>query len=501
MQCNSPFYDVFLLILGNGHHRSDSCILTLTTLCGPVGALTPQVKYVHPSNNSTSCIVSEPCTFDQYVNDPEQHFLSNTTFIFFPGEHTLSNSLSLDNIKSIVFQGMLAGGSVAIRLGPNVSLTFSDCVGVEMKSLNFLLSGDYEYRLMFYNTSSASLQNIVISTEDEDSTGSSAILSQASVMNISNSRFVEIRGQFGAVLRALKSSNITIMGTNTFVNNSAKLGGAMHSISSRLQFYGMSIFTDNTAHSNVYYDNGDYDSGIGGAVYADNSQVIVKGCANFTSNTATFQGGAVAAMNNSTLVINGSSCSSNGHSPGTMGIEFNSNSCQIEAENSYNYGIGSGGAIYTNSSEVKIGNTSFLNNFSPKSGGAAQFFQSNVTLYNINAANNVAKTSFGGAIRFYSATQTHIDGENRFVNNSANEYGGAIEFCDVQSVIITGVSYFEGNSAENGGAFDLYGTRIAACAFISGDIIFMNNNATNGGAIYVYNSMLNSTGSMEYKAT
>lgn len=169
--------------------------LTLTTSSQPVGSLTPQVKYMHPSNDSISCTVSKPCTFDQYANDSKQHFCSNTTFIFLPGDHLLHSSISLHGIHNISFRGKLTEGPVTIRLGPQVGYNFSNYSGIKISSLNFLLSGDYEYRLMFYNTISVNLQSIVISIEDEDSTGNSAILSQESMMNISDSGFIGISGR------------------------------------------------------------------------------------------------------------------------------------------------------------------------------------------------------------------------------------------------------------------------------------------------------------------
>ena len=68
-------------------------MLTITS-SQQVGSLTPQVKYMQPSNGSISCTISEPCTFDRYANSSEQHFLSDTTFIFLPGDHQLTTTLA-----------------------------------------------------------------------------------------------------------------------------------------------------------------------------------------------------------------------------------------------------------------------------------------------------------------------------------------------------------------------------------------------------------------------
>ena len=473
-------------------------ILILAALSPPVGTLNPQVKYVQPFNGSNSCI-SEPCTFDQYANDPEQHFISDTTFIFLPGEHQLNCSLDLDGVQNVSFQGMLTE-NVMVQLGPQVGLVFSNCEGIEIKSLIFLLSGDYEYRLMFYDASNVNLQNIVfLSTEEENTHGNSSVVSQASEINISDSSFMGLRGQFGAALLVLDSSNVTFMGTNTFTNNSAKLGGAIHSVSSALQFDGISIFTDNIASLDDTHKSDDLDDGgIGGAVYVSNSQLIMTGCGQFLTNSAKNLGGAVAAVNNSVVVINGSSCDSN-----PIGIVFDGNYVTSVAEAPFNE-IGSGGAIYINYSIANITNISLQNNSSPMHGGAAYFAQSTgtVSLFSITATDNKANKYYGGAIRFYQCTQAHINGENSFTNNIAKKYGGAIDFCDVQSLNITGINYFEGNIAENGGAFDIYNTPVVV---ISGDIKFKyngnksDNSTSSGGAVYVFISTLTSSGNMEYE--
>ena len=469
-------------------------VLIIYTASQPVGNLTPQVKYVQPLSGSNLCAVGEPCTLNQYANNPEQYFLSNTTFIFLPGDHQLSYNIILNGVQNVTFQGMSVDeGSVTIRFGPLIGLNFSDSDGIEIKSLNFILSDYFEYGLMFLNTSDIKLHDIMISTDDEDSMGHSALVSQASVIKITNSSFMGISGQFGATLLAIDSSEITFMGTNNFASNSAKLGGAIHTISSTLRFYDVASFIDNMAVSNnsaATTDSVPFDSGMGGAVYANNSLVIMEGCGNFITNEATCLGGAIAAMN-STVLINGSTCrlsnQSNWSSP--MGIVFNNNCVSIK----------SGGAIYTENSKVKICNTSYVNNFSPVHGGAVYLVQSNATLYNINAANNVADSSYGGAVRFYQCTQAHINGESSFLNNHAEYFGGAIEFCDVQSVSIAGINYFEGNSAEFGGAVDI--VYCSEMVVISGNIMFNNNTATQGGAMYVYSSVLNSIANfMEYRS-
>ena len=156
-------------------------ILTMITSSQPVGSLTPQVKYVQPFNEVSAC-TSESCTFDRFAQNPEQYFLSGTTFIFLPGDHQLNNSISLHGVQNISFQGMSVKESDTIRFGPQVGLSFDDCNGIEIKSLNLLLSGDFEYRIMFSDTNNVNIHNVMIREENKNSIGCSAIVSKASVV-------------------------------------------------------------------------------------------------------------------------------------------------------------------------------------------------------------------------------------------------------------------------------------------------------------------------------
>ena len=479
----------------------------LITSSPPVGGLAPQVNYVHPLKGSISC-KSEPCTFDQYAHDPEHYFLPNTTFSFLPGDHQLSNSLHLQNVSNVAFQGMsMEAKSVTIRLAPQVGLSFANCDNIEIRSLKFLLSDDFEYGLMFSDTNSAKLHNIILSMEDENSTGCSAIISQASEMSISDSSFVGISGQFGTALSALDSSDITFTGSNNFSDNTAKLGGAIHSIGSTLQFTEIASFINNTAISNkndtLYFDyitsDSSNDTGIGGAIFAESSYVIISGCAEFVGNSATYAGGAIAVVNCSTLVIDGSSCFNKLHIHPTT-VLFNGNCVTLTRASEFSSDfdtLGSGGAIFTYDCVVNITNTSLANNFSPGFGGAAQFIQSNITLYNINAVNNIGDFS-GGAIRINSSEQVLIDGNNYFGNNSAKGFGGAIQMYMVQFLQISGKNTFVGNQAEcGGGALGIYRGTIS---FVCGDNVFKRNFAVyyGGGAIYSYNTSVHFCGSNKF---
>ena len=142
-------------------------------------------------------------------------------------------------------------GSVTIRLGPKVSLSFDNCDGIEIKSLKFLLSDKiYDFGLMFSATNDVKLHDIMIGMNDEHSTRCSAIISQASTIRVSDSSFIGIRGHFGAALLALNSESTK----NNFLfdRNTANSGGAIAmSGTAKLILNPQSeiIFTENQAQS------------------------------------------------------------------------------------------------------------------------------------------------------------------------------------------------------------------------------------------------------------
>ena len=479
--------------------------LTILVLSLPEGNCTQQVKYVHPSDRISAC-TSEPCTIDQFAQNSEEHFLSNVIFIFFPGDHQLNNNISFHGVHNISFHAsMPTNESVAIRLGPQGSLSFDKCDDIKIVSLNFLLSENFEYGLMLSETN-VTLNNITLFPEDGNSTGCSAIVSQASTISISNSSFVGITGKSGAVLLAL-DSEITFTGSNSFSGNSANLGGAIHSVGSTLQFTGTVTFINNLAILNENntqlvcssnaVNNDTY--GMGGAIFAQTSDAIISSCARFMHNKAII-GGAITVMDNSTLVIDGFSCLNQVNALHQMTVLFDGNSATAPVAFEYisistriidEFILGSGGAIFTYDSVINIINISLTNNFSPGGGGAAYFIQSDITLYNINVVNNSAGQGYfyssGGAILFQSCKKVFIDGSNNFINNSALDSGGAIGFYMIQLLKFGGTNLFEGNLVLFNAGGALY-INTAMTIFISGYNMFKRNLAFNGGAVYVYNA-------------
>ena len=74
------------------------------------------VNYVKPINfesttASTCSDMQRPClTLSEYTSDLDVYFINNTIFYFYPGMHTLHDSLVLENRHNLSFHGWPAGG-------------------------------------------------------------------------------------------------------------------------------------------------------------------------------------------------------------------------------------------------------------------------------------------------------------------------------------------------------------------------------------------------------
>ena len=490
-------------------------------------------KYIVPEDRSFTC-QNQPClTFNQYANKSDQYFLSNTVFIFHSGFHQLDNSLRLENIQNVSFQGNPTVGPVTVSLGPWVSLSWTNCDHIEMDSLIFNLKSNFEYGLMFSNTYNIHLHSITFSVGDESFVGCSAITSQSSMINISDSTFGGISGQFGAALR-LTSSEVTFTGSTSFSNNTAKLGGAIYSVNCTILVLGTTTFMNNTAvlsntstGEGISYCNDSYHdhSGMGGAIFGDNSDLIIRSCTTFINNSARTLGGAIVTVNNSTVTIDGSSCFSHISDRGLSSLEgmlFYKNGITVSAVSSlllyyqYTSNFGTGGAIYAQKSKVNITSTVFLNNFSPGSGGAVHFNHSDVTIHNVTMVSNSgilagamrvfngtivisgtnyfeennATRGYGGAVSIAFCVEARLDGENYFNRNVAVNFGGALDVYAVELLVISGINYFKKSTAINGGAVSLYNSTVHIC----GDSFFENNKASVGGAFEIEGSILTMNG-------
>ena len=302
-----------------------SAILIVVSLLLPETAAT--LNYVIPIVNDMKIRCpgagdKAPCyTLQEYASQRDTYFTNNTIFYFFPGLHKLEESLRLISIRNLSFQGVHGNDSEMVRITFNssASMKWENCSDIEISSVLIILD-TFTFSITFKFTHSVQIFNISI--HGNGSSGCSSILSQKSVLNITNSQFIGIQGYSGAALMITASSNITFAGSNIFESNIAKYGGAIYLHSSVLTMYasGATFFTNNsvtgdlddsvcnfideTVVSDYYY------YAIGGAIYSNNSTLTLqlKGQSMiiFAENKAVDwyggDGGAIAVVNGSFTV-------------------------------------------------------------------------------------------------------------------------------------------------------------------------------------------------------
>ena len=411
--------------------------------------ITSRKNYVTP-NRSTSCLVhKDPClTLNEYANEPDKHFINNTTFYFYFGDHELNTHLWLKNLHSIAFRGL--SDDKLSSIVSSASITWEKCENIEISLIVFTLTGNFTFILVFNQTHFIHLSNISIL--GNENSGCSSIMSQDSTIDIIDSRFVGLLGLSGAALM-VSGSNITFAGNNSFISNVATFGGAIHLTRSMLFMNGTNLFMNNTAMDSserilddtlckvsievVNFQN----NGSGGAIFCDNSTLTFDEDSNFIDNSAKHSGGAIATVNVSTVTTQGL-------------VLFDRNSA-----------IHSGGALTLLNTKLQSCGSISLTNNRADFGGALHMVRSEISF---NDDNNV--------ITFQNSTT--------FRHNKAMKFGGSIGTHNSLLQFVGNV-LFDGNTADIGGAIALYGTTKLILKPELNIYFILNHANKTGGVIFV----------------
>ena len=230
-----------------------------------------QNTYYVTTTANTTC-PGEPCrTLSEYVEQVGQYFVSNTTFIFLPGEHILDNSVSIGDVSNLT----LVGDSSSFPL------VTSQIICSQPASV------------LLYQISELRIDGLVFSSCGDSLTGAAVTVSLVSESQISNCVFqyntnMDNVGQGGGAIFAI-NSNLTLL-ENSFENNFASVGGGVSVVGSAVSFL-RNVFANNIASS------------AGGGVYIENS-VIEFSENDFKRNYARNNGGAVFVSPTGTSTVN-----------------------------------------------------------------------------------------------------------------------------------------------------------------------------------------------------
>jgi predicted outer membrane repeat protein len=256
-----------------------------------------------------------------------------------------------------------------------------------------------------------------------------------------------------------------------------------------------------------------------GALYAlNNSNIVITGTT-FTRNIAEESGGAIFA-DHSTVILNGTLINKFTHNSASLSggaIFSNVSFINMSGLNIFDSNYGVWGTVVVHDGEIAISGTAWFTNNRAKYGGGLYLSNSTASLggQEIIFRNNIA--SVGGAIcanrRSHVITNTvllhcvnntagvsggaifinisvltlgsNLNHYHNFSGNSGRHYGGAIA-CQLCNITIHGTSNFTNNHVlEYGGALFINTGNIT----LSGKAIFRDNWAkSQGGACYLENS-------------
>ncbi|MBR3140444.1 MAG: hypothetical protein IKF11_06220, partial [Methanobrevibacter sp.] len=370
------------------------------------------------------------------------------------------------------FDASALNDGLGTKASPYKTLTYSR---IKSDSVLHFVNGNYS--LSYSSRSSKTVSDFSLFGQDASKTiinGNGFILSTETNFNFKNvtlSNFVFFsQGQFTASNTIFSNSNgenifedigktggsIASYGGNvtlndcTFVGNSADLGGAIFSASSKLEITNCS-FLDNVANDS------------GGAIFSLSSELEVTNCS-FLGNVANNVGGAIYAYYSFVNLTNS---------------KFSNDKSLKDC----------GGAIYSDYiSLLFITACVFSDNGAGTYGGAISSSSSLLKIYDSSFSNCYSVTDAGGAIYTVSSPVPVSVVSTNFTNNSG-VFGAAITSLDCQLEIDNILAINNRASYEGGAIYSMYGT----IKLINSR--FFNNSAYNGAALFIDNI---TSGSVQY---
>ena len=533
----------------NSHFATSISLFTLyLILCG-LNQVVCEVYYIK-SNASDLCTLPSCLTLSQFTANLSQHSTSNTTLIFLPGKHILTNNISVlsghrfsmtsnsctaqfecvnsffsfeliiaVHITNLDFVGCGSNtlenvGELLIEdksfEGQKDSQTALELININAKIMNctFITNENGKLKYYYWFKSSAFVGGAIIATNSSidvsqcnfESNGAQiggAIFAEHSKLTVNNSIFNYAQATVGGAIAQVQSS-ITI--SNSELHSSvADRGGLLYSYSSNLTIHNSKLH-NNTANL------------FGGTLASYNSNVTMYNCQLY-SNSAIQNSGALYIYNSNVIISHTELHNNTASSGGAMG-SYSSNLTIGNCELSSNTAIYNGGALYLHHSTFTVKDATFTNSVSLR-GAILDALHSDLKSYGFLLIANNSANGFGilhledshgqifgnleylnnfGSIASFNSNISLL-GDSVLANNTKvytttysyiYKEGGALPLLE-GNLIIAGSCIFKHNHAENGGGLHLTHIRV----YVYGNLTVTYNTATkNGGGFYLFQSEL-----------
>ena len=402
-------------------------------------------------------------TFNDYANDADTYFTSDSSFYFMKGTHRLNVTLNITNVVNMSF----IGDESDITLCNGCSIIWTNSSELFLTSLNVI-----------FNETNKIANNSAISFENTE------------LFTLSNVSFFKFYCNLLNYSRAiLVVGSSVVFESCRFENGFHSTGGTLYIEDSNVIFRGHNSFLNNTAHYTA------------GAMYGLRSQIQLSGSGSFMRNRAGMKN--VRNCDGTAIHVEFSSISLNGY------FEFHNN--QIKSPSCYS---ASGGTIAAASSSLSMEGVVYFINNSNFDGGAILLYSSECLISGLIEFEGNKAFEDGGAIsatdsslnmngnKFYLYNNSeYINNEAFsklghqgiiFCNNSAENNGGAVELLESNMTLTGSVLFMENKAIYGGGVFIFYtaDSRISHPKFIifqePSDILFYSNVARQfGGALYI----------------
>ena len=390
----------------------------------------------------------EPClTLQQYVANPS--LSSYITFELHPGNHRLSSQLSVSNINSFT---MRANTSATVVCSQQLHdpFYFNRLQQIHVSGITFV-----GCRMELYDIMNATVERNSFVNRTLCCLAGAALYAQYSSVMIRLCIISNNSVSRGAIYG---DRSTFIIEQTTFKINYPHCCGNRYGGAIYLSSGNMDILNSNFSDNSVHY------RGDGGAIYTSASAVVTIIGSYFSNNRAGSNGGHGGAIYTSSAVVT------------IMGTCFSDNRAGSH-----------GGAVYSDSGNITVTNSTFINNTA--SGGGAIYSAKRYT--NISLVNNIFShntAAYCGVINVAEFYHYHVNiTGNTFIYNraiqqiSGNNGGGVICIRNASILVL------DNNFSHNSAAGDAGVIQVDESDIIIQRSIFSNNTAGgNGGVLHTY---------------